>query len=39
MKLGLIVMLWIIGQRINGGPLYWMAYTLFFLVAVLGDSK
>lgn len=39
MKLGLIVMLWIIGQRINGGPLYWMAYTLFFLVVVLGDSK
>lgn len=39
MKLGLIIMLWIIGQRINGGPIYWMAYSLFLLVAVLGGSK
>ena len=39
MKLGLIVMLWIIGQRINGGPLSWIAYSLFLLMATFGDSK
>lgn len=39
MKLGLIVMLWIIGQRINGGPLYWMAYSFFLIMAMFGDSK
>lgn len=39
MKLGLIIMLWIIGQRINVGPTYWMAYSFFLLVAILGDSK
>lgn len=39
MKLGLIIMLWIIGQRINGGPLYWIAYSLFLLMALFGGSK
>lgn len=39
MKLGLIVMLWIIGQRINGGPIYWIAYSIFWLMAMFGDSK
>lgn len=39
MKLSLIIMLWIIGQRINGGPIYWMAYAIFFLVAVFGGLK
>ena len=39
MKLGLIIMLWIIGQRINGGALYWMAYALFWLAVILRDSK
>lgn len=39
MKLGLIIMLGIIGQRINGGPLYWMAYSIFLIMAIFGDSK
>lgn len=39
MKLSLVIMLWIIGQRINGGPIYWIAYSLFLIVAILGDSK
>lgn len=39
MKLGLIIMLWIIGRRINGGVLYWIAYFLFCLAAMIGDSK
>lgn len=39
MKLSLVIMLWIIGQRINVGPIYWMAYALFLIVAMLGDSK
>lgn len=39
MKLSLIIMLWIIGQRIDGGSIYWMAYSLFLIVAMLGDSK
>lgn len=39
MKLSLIIMLWIIGQRINGGPIYWIAYSLFILMAIFGDSE
>lgn len=39
MKLSLVIMLWIIGQRINGGSIYWIAYSLFLLVAIFGDSK
>lgn len=39
MKLSLIIMLWIIGQKISGGPMYWMAYFLFCLAAMIGDSK
>lgn len=39
MKLGLIIMLWIIGQQISGGVLYWMSYVLFCLAVILGDSK
>lgn len=39
MKLSLVIMLWIIGQRINGGPIYWIAYSLFLIVPMLGDSK
>lgn len=39
MKLSLVIMLWIIGQRINGGSIYWIAYSLFLLVAILGDSE
>lgn len=39
MKLGLVIMLWIIGQRINVGSIYWMAYSLFLIVAIFGDSK
>lgn len=39
MKLSLVIMLWIIGQRINGGPIYWIAYSLFILMAIFGDSK
>ena len=39
MKLSLVIMLWIIGQRINVGPIYWMAYSLFLIVAIPGDSK
>lgn len=39
MKLSLIIMLWIIGQRINVGALYWLAYALFCLSAMIGDLK
>ena len=39
MKLSLVIMLWIIGQRINVGSIYWMAYALLFLAFVVGDSK
>ncbi len=39
MKAGLIVMLWIVGQRINGGAIYWMAYSLFVLAALFGGVK
>lgn len=39
MKLSLVIMLWIIGQRINGGSIYWIAYSLFLLMAIFGDSE
>ena len=39
MKLSLIIMLWIIGQKINVGALYWLAYALFCLAAMIGDLK
>lgn len=39
MKLGLIIMLWIIGLRINGGSIYWIAYSLFVFMVTFGDSK
>lgn len=39
MKLSLIIMLWIIGQKISVGPMYWIAYSLFCLAAMIGDFK
>lgn len=39
MKLCLIIMLLIIGRRINVGALYWLAYVLFCLAAMIGVLK